>query len=307
MFSIAQFGSVCRKTNDLYSDHDLLVICEGKKRKYYYDKFTKRGYSVSTFTENQLYNMKRKGSLFLQHLKLESRILVDKNDSLKTFLDDCLLIAPSNIEIDNCRRTIEKLYCWPNDAKSIAWKADFLYGSSRDYLIKILAKHGVFAFGLDNIIAKCSEVFAIELELFQPLILLRCIKSAYRSDIELPDYSAIKKAIDDWFDLLKIKMSFSYNLLNDNEFLIRGEFSSNYERLRYLEIIYVSLVGGGYAHEKHHEIVNYILQPNLYQSLKRCKVKNIEIFFNELYSIYNHTVFYYLNIPLKSNILMQQF
>ena len=306
MFSITHFGSVCRNNNDSYSDNDLLIICEQKYKKYYYDKFNCRGYSVSIFSERQLYNMKKKGSLFLQHLKMESKILIDVNGYFKGFLDGCDLIVPSDDEISNCQKTIESLYRWRNDVKSIAWKADFLYTSSRDFLIKFLARNGVFAFGLESIIDKYSEHYFIDSGLFNSLRSLRKIKSAYRSNSELPEYSEIILSINSWFDVLENKLGFSFNPQHDANYFRLKEFSSNYERLRYLEVVYISLVNAGYLHDNHEEIVRLILQPNLYHSLRDVKIKTINRYLNELFEVYTLTNFNSNEVPLKSNVLIQK-
>ncbi|EPB2249449.1 hypothetical protein [Citrobacter sp. FDAARGOS_156] len=306
MFSITHFGSVCRNNNDAYSDNDLLIICEHKYKKYYFEKFNCRGYSVSIFSERQLHNMKNKGSLFLQHLKLESQILIDVNGSFKTFLDNCDLITPTDDEISNCKKTIEDLNRWHNDDKSIAWKADFLYTSSRDYLIKLLARDGIFAFGLDSIIERYSEHYFINPSLFNSLRLLREIKSAYRNNTKLPKNNEIIFSINDWFEVLEREMNFIFEPQCDANFLQLKKFSSNYERLRYLEVIYISLVDAGYIHNNHDEIVKLILRPNLYHSLRNLKIKTIEGYLNELYELYKLTSFQSNKMPIKSNILIRK-
>lgn|GEM_PF-1419633 len=306
MFSITHFGSVCRNNNDSYSDNDLLIICEQKYKKYYYDKFNCKGYSVSIFSERQLYNMKGKGSLFLQHLKMESKILIDINDSFKIFLDGCDLIAPTDDEISNCKKTIESLSQWRNDIKSIAWKADFLYTSSRDFLIKFLARNGVFAFGLESIIDKFSEHYFIDPCLFNSLRSLRKIKSAYRGNSELPECSEILLSINNWFEFLENKMGFSFNPQYDSSYFLKKQFSSNYERLRYLEVVYISLVDSGYFHDNHEEMVRLILQPNLYHSLRNLNIKKINRYLNELFEVYTLNNSENSEVPIKSNILIQK-
>jgi hypothetical protein len=250
--------------------------------------------------------MKKKGSLFLQHLKMESKILIDVNGYFKGFLDGCDLIVPSDDEISNCQKTIESLYRWRNDVKSIAWKADFLYTSSRDFLIKFLARNGVFAFGLESIIDKYSEHYFIDSGLFNSLRSLRKIKSAYRSNSELPEYSEIILSINSWFDVLENKLGFSFNPQHDANYFRLKEFSSNYERLRYLEVVYISLVNAGYLHDNHEEIVRLILQPNLYHSLRDVKIKTINRYLNELFEVYTLTNFNSNEVPLKSNVLIQK-
>lgn len=287
MFVIAEFGSVYRKSNDLFSDKDLLVICEKKYAKYYHTKYTKKGYSVSVFSERQLQLMKSKGSLFLQHLKLESRTLVDIGCEFNSFIQRCDLIFPSDHELSNCRKTLENLYSWPNNLISLGWKADFLYGVSRDYLIKTLAKNGVIAFGLESLIDETSILLSIPKSKLDALRSLREIKSIYRSDDRLPKGADIENAINSWYKLLKNEFNLNLSNTKKSSIISMGDFTSSYERLRYLEILYMSLVTHGFYHENHNEIVNFILTPNLYQSLSHSKMKLIGKYYNEVNSIYS--------------------
>ncbi|MBW9399368.1 hypothetical protein FHC51_05950 [Leclercia sp. EC_58] len=304
MFAVAEFGSVCRNTNDLYSDNDILIICNKRYGKYYYDKYHSKGYSVSTFSEEQLYAMKSSGSLFLQHLKKESKILIDNNLDFTNFLKDCSLTKPSEKEIDNCKNTIQNLISWPNYPVFLGWKSDFLYGASRDFLIKFLAKNGIIAFGIDEIISELCSLLCLNIDQFSSLKLLRQFKSAYRTEIDLPTNIIIRRTLESWAELLQNIFGFNFYSYRD-EFDIKDMvFSSNYERLRYLEIIYICLVNSGFKHAKHTEITNLILKPNLYQSLRCKKTKLIINYLEDLYPIFKRCSFEIRRNPIKSLILL---
>lgn len=306
MFVIAEFGSVYRKSNDSFSDKDLLIVCERKYVKYYYTKYTEKGYSVSVFTKNQLQLMRKKGSLFLQHLKLESNLLVDVESKFELFIKECDLVFPSDEELASCKQTIENLHAWPNDFLSLAWKADFLYSSSRDYLIKLLAKNGIIAFGLESIIEELSLLLSIPIASFNDLKELRKIKSTYRNGKELPQEECIKHIINSWYSLLIKEFRLDFLSLSYSEIMVNRLFSSGYERLRYLEILYMSLVEHGYYHKNHEEIVRFILKPNLYQSLRFNKLKIIEKYLYEIYDIYIKLEINYNVKPLQSSILLYE-
>ncbi len=304
MFAVAEFGSVCRNTSDLYSDNDILVICDKKYSKYYHDKYNSQGYSVSTFSAEQLYAMKSSGSLFLQHLKLESKILIDNNSDFTFFLNGCPLITPSDKEINSCKQTIKNLISCPNYPVFLGWKCDFLYGTSRDFLIKFLAKNGVIAFGIDEIISELSSLLFLKNDHFDCLKLLRHFKSAYRTEIDFPTNKIMIKTIEKWTELLKNIFDFECQTQECNINTKDMIFSSNYERLRYLEIIYMCLVNFGFRHANHVEITNLILKPNLYQSLR---YKNTEVIINyleELYPIFITCPFRIKQKPIKSMILL---
>src|SRR5690606_3890114 len=107
MFAIAEFGSTTRKTQDCHSDRDLLIVCELKTSREFVKNYCEQGYSVTLLTPSQLTFMQKRGSLFIQHLKHESRILMDTNTEFSKWLQSCPLIAPSEEEIQKCFSTIE--------------------------------------------------------------------------------------------------------------------------------------------------------------------------------------------------------
>lgn len=87
MYAIAEFGSTSRCTADKYSDRDLLVVCKKEFQSILYGRYSNNGYSVSLLTPEQLYYMKKRGALFIQHLKIEAKILVDADGQLARFFE----------------------------------------------------------------------------------------------------------------------------------------------------------------------------------------------------------------------------
>jgi len=148
MFALALFGSVSRKTDDLHSDRDLLIVCNSKLRYELHNKYCEQGYSVSTMTGKQLACMNENGSLFIQHLKSEAQIFFDRDGELHKFLSNCELVPPTSLELQRCKATLQFIASCPDTLSLSAWKADFLYCISRDYLIKEIAKTNKLAFGL---------------------------------------------------------------------------------------------------------------------------------------------------------------
>src|SRR6185437_2751327 len=125
MFAIAEFGSFSRNTADDYSDRDLLVVCPGKNRYRLHKHYEKLGHNVTSLSKEQLTFMKNSGSLFLQHLKNEAIILIDSDGALRSFLDECDLMRPSESEMDRCESTLRFIAACPCNVELCAWKADF--------------------------------------------------------------------------------------------------------------------------------------------------------------------------------------
>lgn len=301
MFAIAEFGSLSRNESDLYSDRDLLIICPHERRKDYITRYESEGYSVSLLTEKQLLFMKRKGSLFLQHLKFESKIIYDSKLKLSSFLNTCDLIKPTPIEINTCQSSIEFLSEWPNIIALNAWKADFLFCLSRDYLIKRLALKGVIAFGLKDIEIESKNLFNLAESDFRNLSVLRKVKAAYRSNHTFPDNFEV--STDEWLSTLKHTFSFRNKVDNDTLLSIKNiashDFHTPYEKLRSLEALYLIFRTMGYTHPKHKMIMNVIQKPNLYGSTKIFNQKKIEFLILEIEKKISTGTINYTSFPLR--------
>ena len=281
MFAIVEFGSLSRGEGDLYSDRDLLVICPTELRKNYLNRYEKEGYSVSLLTEKQLFFMQKKGSLFLQHLKFESRVIFDSNLEYSSFIETCDLFKPTSTEIGACQRSIEYLSKWPNIPLLSAWKADFLFCLSRDYLIKCLAKEGVVAFGLKDIELKSKDIFTLKPENFISLATLRKAKAAYRSDLDIPE--DIELSIKNWLTALNNGFDFNNHVAGhktlDVSYIDSHDFQTPYEQLRTLEALYLVARASGYIHPKHETLINFIQKPNFYRSTQKLNQDKIGKFF----------------------------
>ncbi len=106
MYAVILFGSQVSGGSDCRSDQDLLVVCEPQDKSKYIKKYSDKGYSVSAYTKKQLFLMKRHGSLFLQHLKIESTILHDKDNLFGDFIGTCELTPPQDQEMSRCMNSL---------------------------------------------------------------------------------------------------------------------------------------------------------------------------------------------------------
>ncbi len=286
MYAIAEFGSTSRSSSDKYSDRDLLVVCNKNKQSVLYGRYSLRGYSVSVLTPEQLIYMKRKGSLFIQHLKKEAKILIDSDGMLARFLSTCELVPPAASELTKCKNTIQFISSWSDSIQLSAWKSDFLYCVSRDLLIKTLATKGVVAFGLDDLEREACSYYGFTHQEFVNLRTLRQIKAAYRSNIKLP--SQMIESAKAW--LATLSQAFGVDNIDSNCKSVDSKlrqlkvrlFNSPYERLRSLEAVYLMARSNDLWHPDHDILMKHILNPNCYGSSQTCKISLISKYLFEV-------------------------
>ena len=289
MFAIVEFGSTTRCSHDRHSDRDLLVVSEKKSGWKFAKKYQKLGYSVTLLSPVQLIFMQSHGSLFIQHLKHESRTILDTNSEFCSWLESCAFIAPSRKEIQRCISTVEFISSWPSDTRLIGWQADFLYCVSRDLLIKWLAVRDKLAFGLEDLEPALLALNNNRFGSLANLRLLRKLKATYRSKRMISNDTS--RTIDSW--LSELSSAFGINLpakqLSSTEEFVTGlvnrSFSSSYELLRTVEAAYHIARSHGYIHPEHEKLMKHIRNPNAYGSSQSRKRIVIERYLQEIIDI----------------------
>jgi len=303
MYAIAEFGSTSRSTSDKYSDRDLLVVCNKDKQSMLYERFSNKGFSVSVLNPEQLMYMKQRGSLFLQHLRAEAKILIDSDGRLARFLNSCELVPPSVTELRKCKGTIKFISSWSDSITLSAWKSDFLYCISRDLLIKTLATKGVVVFGLEDLEREVGLHYGVSKEEFENLRALRKIKAAYRSNNELP-HEMVENA-NAW--LITLRHTFDAPLIDASmesleskvKHLKDRQFNSAYERLRSLEAVYLIARSNNLRHPDHDLLMKHILSPNRYGSSQNRKTSQINKYLCDVIDLLTTTPFQAKHFSLR--------
>lgn len=299
MYSIAKFGSSTMQENDIYSDSDLLVVCPANYRKKLYKKYTDQGFSVTLLSQSQLEYMQKKNSLFIQHLKRDAKIIADDNSKLRRFLDGCAFTPPDEAEILRCENTIQYISSLPNTLSTSAWKADFLYCISRDYLVKKLARENILSFGFKDICSNSADRFSIRQNEFHELSKLRKAKAAYRNTLAC-DFD-IGEINYKW--LVSLGNAFGINIEKDKymdfDFVVGRSFNSTYEKLRTLELLYLVARSTGYFHPEHKLVTNFICNPNLYGSSRKCSDDIISKYMLDIHSAIANKAMHWTAFPLR--------
>ena len=245
-YSIIKFGSQLNSHFDKYSDKDLLIVSNSKQQlPDLYDRYTKAGWSVSSYTYSKLEYLSKKGSLFINHLIKDSEVLYDYQGKFKSIIGNHITKRNYDIEIDDSKKYFEIVNYIPDIPLGYAWFVDCFYVGLRNYLIFINAKNNIFEFSYLQIIKMLLSKNIIDQSEYEILKQLRVLKYNYRENYinELPSREFVESLI---------KIAQKLNLIN-NSIIIQPsafdkEISNNifrkklngYQRLRLVEGIYCS-------------------------------------------------------------------
>lgn len=274
MKALALFGSQVSGGANKNSDKDFLVVCSSDKKRSYIRHYSKRGYSVSAYTPTQLDFMRSKGSLFLQHLKIESHILYDRDYKLHTFLNNCQLVKPSDNELNNCRDSLQNTMYSPKDHSLYGWLADCLYVFSRDYFVKYFAQDGRLIFNVNQLCESIKIKFKLDLSDSNILLMLREEKNLYRNNTAY--FPKRWDLLERWIEILN-------NIIFDNSLTLQNNhtndsylnmhhtyiFNSSYELLRYIESLRLLFPAIRCGNKKELLVNKLITRPNNYSSTSK--------------------------------------
>ncbi|WP_354246342.1 hypothetical protein [Bradyrhizobium sp. LA2.1] len=164
------------------SDRDLLVVAPTAAEAESRAKWWRNGgWSVSPFAHHQITSMSERGSLFLQHLKLEGIILEDGGAFLKEVLGS---FKPKS----DYRREMEDsvwLLHYLNGQRTVDWTtlcgADITYVSVRNIAISLLASRRIYDFAFSSMFHRLRDFGLLSAKDVQAIAALRELKYCYRS------------------------------------------------------------------------------------------------------------------------------
>jgi hypothetical protein len=263
-YSIAIFGSSARPNFDKYSDKDLLIAGESyttiNKLKKEYEK---QNYSVSTYTYKKLQFLSNNGSLFIQHLKKESTVLIDTDNNLNSILDNHKESIPTIKQLRESVDYFKFLKYIPNSNWGYAWFCDCFYVGLRNHLILKSAMKGEYNFSFLNLADDLLKSKQIDINNFEILRQLRVVKKTYRDRIDeiLPSKDFIESltALGQ-----KLQLIYSVEFVSCDSFKthvtceVKKRKINHYFKLRLFEIYYI-LSG-----QRNLKIDKYICNPQMY-------------------------------------------
>lgn len=276
-YSIAIYGSSTRENFDKYSDKDILIVSEKYENiKKLRTEYENQGFSVSTYTYSKLNFMSLNGSLFIDHLVKESKILIDYNQKFRSILKNHISKKPNSKDFQDNKNYFKMLEFVPNSNKGFGWFSDCLYIGFRNYLILKSAEKNNFNFSYLALLEELKNENIIAENEIEILRELRVVKRNYREKVncELPSENFVLKIVKILcrFDLIKdVKISNEIDFKNFVKISIKNDEFGHYQKMRLVEMYYYI---NGYENK---EIERIICNPQFYASFfkKEKYIQNI--------------------------------
>lgn len=179
--AIAYYGSSVRGDDDHFSDRDVLLVSddavalEGLKFR-----LTAQGYSCAGYDWAKLNLLASKKALFVQHLKQESQIIVDKDNRLRSLLASYAPASAYSRQIDAARQMVALTEYFPDTPQGIGWALDVLAIGFRNLAILTLANEGKYVFSFPQLVSELRKMELVEANDQRSLVNLRRYKSSFR-------------------------------------------------------------------------------------------------------------------------------
>jgi predicted nucleotidyltransferase len=181
----AVFGSAARDDTDSMSDRDILIVdrdtCTLRERTR---ELEADGWSVASYTFIKLEALAARGALFVQHLKLESRILADTDGLLEKLLRSFEPRKSYELELVENARLAHIAATIPIGPRGGLLAADILYVAVRNFGVLKLAERGVHLYSYHHILEALESEKLLGANGSSGLRVLRFLKCLYRSGEE---------------------------------------------------------------------------------------------------------------------------
>jgi hypothetical protein len=268
----AVFGSVARGDGDTLSDKDVVIVdddCQvlGRRRVV----LEQAGWSVASYTFKKLSLMAKKGALFIQHLKAESRIEIDRTGRFRATLDAFRPKSTYAAELKDNAALARLAVIWPNSNSGGMWAADVMYGAVRNFGILYLAQKGRYVFSYAGVLEGLVDEGVLNHATITNLLRLRAAKVIYRAGEHWcsDDSGALLKSVliglpGTYFPTSSIPVA-PERILSETTTLPRR--CSGYHRLRRLERSFIALTAIDHraaASEEFQQLIRWIEDPRAY-------------------------------------------
>lgn len=236
MQSVCIFGSEARQTADEWSDRDVLILCGSPKRlRKLSADWTGQGWNVSAFKISDFQRLARTGSLFVQHVKQEGKVIVDDGNSLQKVLKS---YAPKLSYVAERNDALTQIINLPS-LDGFYWHdlcvADIASVLFRNAMILHLASKGYYCFEFSELVRLAVGELALSNLAGKSLLNLRKLKRMYRERMLGGEVSAAVEAT----------MVFAQNMLSTQadsnvSAIAEGLTSDRYMSIRLAELQLVS-------------------------------------------------------------------
>ncbi|HEV7411224.1 MAG TPA: hypothetical protein VGO01_22300 [Bradyrhizobium sp.] len=139
------------------------------------------GWSVARFTHQKMLKMADRGSLFLQHLKLEGLIVKDDDGFLASVLDQYRPKQEYENELHDSFGLLSDLSRLPSSYWPTLCSADIAYVAIRNIAILRFASRGIYTFDYSDLVEQLAHENSISAAKLHALRHLRILKHGYRN------------------------------------------------------------------------------------------------------------------------------
>lgn len=264
-YSVLQYGSSARGTNDKYSDKDLLIVTDKSSDfKLIQKLYNEKEWSISFYTYNKLSYLAGKGFLFVKHIQKEGVIIKDDDDKLSLILNNFNEVLNYHEELRKTELFLNFIKHLPQNDQSYSWLCDVLYVNLRNHLIYKSALSKDYLFSYVDLISEMYNSSEINREEYNLLMNLRVLKSCYRNNLNdiKPGISYIKSVL---IIINKLGLNISFKFINDVDILLSNNINSietPYQKLRMIELMFINL---GIENS---EMKRYISNPQMYANAR---------------------------------------
>ena len=184
--SVCVFGSSARGSSDNLSDRDLLVISDDSiHRRQLTELWSRKNWSVASYTPTRFQKLVESGSLFVQHLRQEGQILQDAGNWLREHLAKARPKESYSVDAANSvllAAPAERFDVDAPIAQSLL-AADVSYVAVRNFGICHLADKGSLSFDYSKIVEAIGKDLNLHRSEISLLASLRKGKVAYRKGL----------------------------------------------------------------------------------------------------------------------------
>jgi predicted nucleotidyltransferase len=202
--SEAIFGSASRGDVDALSDRDILIIDNDVKLLQRRSiELAEAGWSVASYTFAKFDALCACGALFVQHIKLESKIITDRGRALSRRLAAFEPRVSYAREITDNSTLAGLAGVVPVGARGTLFAADILYVTVRNFGVLSLAERGIHVYSFSAVLSALESEGLVGSGSARALAALRFLKCLYRSG-ETGDALRARSAVVDALEALPV-------------------------------------------------------------------------------------------------------
>jgi len=242
ILSIYVFGSSARGSADDSSDRDVLIICNNRAiRDELRNEWINSGWSVAVYSPSRFAKMAMAGSLFVQHISLEGRIVKDKDNWLKYLLHSAVIKKSYANDALGSVFLAAPMERFSEDGmiKDNLLTADLAFSAVRNFGICHLAERRKLTFDYGEIVGHIGDEFDFSRSETQLLMSLRPGKVAYRQD---RDFGLFQQTVGELRSLLS-KLFVTRPLTQVHLHCPLRQLGSSYATIRDLEALVTVRLG----------------------------------------------------------------